>query len=218
MKLITTDLAAKFGTAIEETLSLAANTESLWLTSPPAAEVRQKLKSRQIEALYEAVYLRMFAYWEAFLEDLSMRWLAGYRSASYVPVPNGGRLCRTLGDSFTQLATEGGQVKDYLLWHNPQAVQRRLHRCLVGSPLEVLVAANTDEFSSLAAIRHNIAHRTPDTSAKYRSAAQRLTGVSYSGSPGHMLRASDISDPLNQPKWILQFSRVFENHAYALCS
>ena len=54
-------LDADFTKYVDESLKIIASTEVLWLTAPPASVVRKQLKVPQLEALYEAVYLRVFS-------------------------------------------------------------------------------------------------------------------------------------------------------------
>src|SRR5215204_5269353 len=85
------DFAAKFGTETQISLDLLGATEGLWLTAPPTSEVRRQLRVGQLEALYEAIYLRIFATWETTLEELTVYFLAGYQSQGYRPVFSGPR-------------------------------------------------------------------------------------------------------------------------------
>lgn len=201
-------LASGLGRRFAATRELIASTEALWLTSPPASEVRRKLKVDRLEALYEAAYLRIFSDWEAFLEDGTTRFMAGYESASYQPVPVMGRsLLPTISGALAELLCENRSTpRDYLLWHNPVEVANRTSRWLVGSPVEAVCRTNADEIARYVAIRHHIAHGSVDTREKFKVAARYIAASDCGGRPGRLLRADDIADPLNRPRWIVSIS------------
>lgn len=197
-----------FATRVQDTLSLVGSTETLWLTAPPTSAIRQQLKTPQLEALYESAFLRIFGYWESFLEEVVVRWMAKYTCPGYLPVPAiGETLYTTVTSARTALHTEGGNVKDFLLWHSPDAVLKRVKKRLDGSPVEAIVNASSTELKNLAAVRHHIAHGSSDTLAKFKVASTALTGSDHSGKPGHALRSLDITDPLNTPKWLHVWSQ-----------
>jgi hypothetical protein len=204
----------RFNTAVDAALSLVASTEGLWLTAPPASLVRRQLTVRQLEALYESVFLRIFGLWEGFLQDLTLHWMARYRSPGYAPVaPGGGRLFPSIQVASLTLHFEDGRARDYLLWHHPPTVKRRVRRVLVDCPVETLCDTELDTLTRYAAVRHHIAHGSADSRRKFILAATALTGSDYGGRAGRLLRAADIADPLNQPKWIRVFSEQLKAFA-----
>ncbi len=182
----------------ERSLQVAAATETLWLTAPPASEIRKQLKVPQLEALYESVYLRMFAAWENALEDLVVHFLAGYRSPSYIPHRVSSSQGRTLKACRQQLY--GG--KGYLLWHNPAKVTQRVQGVLVNCPVELVVDNARVEIERYAALRHRVAHDSEDTKIQFQEAVEELSGAKHK-SVGRFLRAEDATDPLNPMKWLL---------------
>lgn len=217
MRPLAPSLLNDFHVSLNDSLALCANTEGLWLFAPPTSEIRRQLHVRQLEALYEAAFLRIFAAWEGFLEAITVRWMAGYCCPSYVPsTPEGSRLCQTVEQASVRLSIEHGRARDYLLWYKPKTVEDRLKPHLLSSPLERLAVAEADWLTAVAAIRHDVAHRTPDSAARYRAAALYLTQRPALARPGQLLRQADIRDPLNQPKWILVFAERFRAHAVGL--
>jgi hypothetical protein len=40
-----------------------------------------------------------------------------------------------------------------------------------------------------------------------------MSGTDYEGKPGRFLRAANIDDPLNQPKWLKIFADEFRDFA-----
>jgi hypothetical protein len=192
-------LADKCVDGLNSALTLASATEALWLAAPPAGTIRQQLKASQLEALYEATFLRQFTVYEAFVEELLVHQLARYPTSGYIPVAAvGRRLERTV--KAARAAVYDGQR--YLLWHNPAKVRTRVARFLDASTLEKQLLQHEQTLQDLAAVRHHIAHGSADSRANYLASARRLTGVGSPGTVGHLLRASDVSDPLNPTKWI----------------
>ena len=196
-------LRSSFEKSVDSALSLVGATEALWLTSPPGSQVRRQLSVRQLEAIYEAVFLRIFGYWEVLLQESVIRWMAGYQSLSYTPTPAASEiLYGTVSQARTVLFTERGRLRDYLLWHNPSQVTARVSARLVMCPVEFLCSTESTSLEQFAAIRHHIAHGSSDSRTKFMTSAIALTGSDHGGSPGQLLRAPNIADPLNQPKWI----------------
>lgn len=192
------DLASRFRSETQAFLDILGATEGLWITAPPTSEVRRQLKVGQLEALYEAVYLRIFASWETMLEDLTVYFLAGYRSSGYTPRFATPRPGNTLTAS--RAALYG--TRDYLLWHRASTVATRVSSHLVGCPVETVVDGSADEIDRFAAVRHAIAHASVDARAKFRAASMVMTGYEHKA-PGRFLRSEDVSDPLNPSKRIL---------------
>ena len=179
-------------------LDIVGPTEALWLTSPPTTHVRRLLKVPQLEALYESAFLRIFTAWESYLEDLLVHMMAGYSTPSYSPRPaTGGSLYETLAAA--RVALFAG--RPYLLWHDAATVARRSGEKLVGCPIQRDLIGALGWLANVSAVRHRIAHSSPDAAAGFRAASMSLTGADHRGKPGRLLRAADLSDPLNQPKW-----------------
>ncbi|MBG6098327.1 hypothetical protein [Nocardioides luteus] len=192
-------LGAKCVEDFNNTLSIAAATETLWLTAPPTSEVRKHLKVPQLEALYEAAFLRIFSAYENFLEDSLSHFMAKYETATYTPVAATGK---TLHSSLKAALIELYDGRPYILWHGVSSVIKRSRKHLDSSPIETALIANQAMLEDYARIRHRIAHGSPDAATEFLNAATRLTGNTHGGKPGRLLRAADITDPLNQPKWI----------------
>jgi hypothetical protein len=192
-------LDADFARRVNESLQIVSSTEALWLTAPPASNVRRQLKVPQLEALYESVYLRIFSAWESFIEDVLVRFMSGYETPTYQPslMPTCPRAASVRA---ARVFLYGN--RDYLLWHNPTASANRIANFLSNSPIELVLRSQQVRLQAFADIRHRIAHDSDDSKTKFQNAALMLAGAQYSGSPGKLLRATDISDPLNQPKWI----------------
>jgi hypothetical protein len=210
-------LENRFMGSLDDALQLVASTEGLWLTAPPASAVRRQLHVEQLEALYEAVFLRMFGAWEAYLEALTVRWMTRYQCPSYSPrAAVGSSLYATLQTASAALYFEDGRQRDYLLWHNPDTVKRRVARVLVGSPIEILCDTQSVMLERVASVRHHIAHGTRDTLARFKQTAIALSGSDHRGRPGRFLRAADMADPLNQPKWIRNIGDQMKDFASGL--
>lgn len=192
----------QFEKKCQSTLDWLAATEALWISAPPTTDVRRRLRAPQMEALYEAAFLRIFTAWEVTLEDLTIRMMARASTPSWrAKASSGAQLHATLGDA--RQALYGG--RDFLLWHNPQRVANRVAGLLDSSPIEREIRKEIIWLGHLGNIRHRIAHSSADAIRKFENAALSLTGTTYRGSPGRLLRAPDNSDPLNPSRWIVRF-------------
>jgi hypothetical protein len=206
-------LDVDFSRYVGDSLKIIASTEALWLTAPPASVIRKQLKVPQLEALYEAVYLRVFSAWEAFVEDVLVRFMSGYKTSTYGPVLTPG--CphsRTVRGARAVLYG----ARPYILWHNPVSSANRIAGFVTGSPLEATLRSQQARLEIFAAIRHRIAHNSDDTRTTFNAAAMSLAGSGYDGRPGRLLRAPDLADPLNQSKWILRISTELMDAAHLI--
>ena len=104
-------------------------------------------------------------------------------------------------------------MRDYLLWHNADAVRNRVNGRLAACPIDAAFTANVTTLTHLAAVRHHIAHGSSSTKAQFKIASLALTGSDHGGSPGKALRSLDVSDPLNTPKWIHVWSNLLTSWA-----
>jgi hypothetical protein len=206
--------AQAFETSCEETLRIVADTETLWVAAPPTSVIRKQLKARQIEALYEACYLRIFAAWENFLEASTIYFMAGKGTPGYRPIPASGEVLYR-----TQRAARAALYGNshYLLWHGADKVSLRVSKWLNACPVELVVNTNRTNLEDFAAIRHSIAHASEDSKSSFRDASLRLTGVDLRNA-GHLLRADNHADPLNRPRWIRVIVDELEDLARAIQS
>ncbi len=123
----------------------------------------------------------------------------GYKTLAYQPIR--APACPSLSSiRAARLHLYGS--RDYLLWHNPVVSADRAARYVSGSPVESVLRSQQVRLQAFADIRHRIAHDSDDSKIKFLNAALMISGGEFGGKPGKLLRATDISDPLNQPKWI----------------
>ncbi len=206
-------LGTKCVSRFNEILKIAATTEGLWLAAPPASEIKKQLKVAQLEALYEATFLRIFASFESFIEDSLAHYMAGYATPTYTPAAATGSLHTTVSGALSTLYG----TRPFLLWHDMGKDIRRSQKYLVAAPVETALDANRTQLEAYAAIRHHIAHNSRDSRAKFEAAATSISGGKHGGKPGRMLRSEDISDPLNTPKWIRNIVDDMGTTALAIC-
>ena len=211
-----------FDRRITSTLGIVASTEALWLTAPPTSQVRKQLKVDRLEALYESTYLRIFSFWEAFLEDCTIRLMSGSRTVNYTPIAAVGKTrSPSQTAALAALLGEGRAVanpRDYLLWHNPAIVADRVARWIQASPVETVCRSNQQGLEHAAAVRHHIAHGSTDSARKFKIAALHYASSDFNGLPGRFLRADDNADPLNRPRWILRLTDQLASHAKDIAS
>ncbi|GEB16858.1 hypothetical protein GUY44_19965 [Pimelobacter simplex] len=205
---------AAFQRSVDESIRIISATESLWLASAPTSQLRRQLTVAQLEALYEAAFLRIFAAWEEYLEASCVRLMAGKGTPTYTPLAAPGvTTFRTQQIARAVLFNS----RTYLLWHNPRTVINRVSGWLDSCPIETVVTANQPEIENIAAVRHAIAHGSQDARAKLGVATAALSGVLHT-SPGHFLRSADNSDPLNPRKWVRVLTTRLEDFAHQINS
>lgn len=206
-----------FENRVASSVRIVSATEALWLTAPPTSSVRRQLTAKGLEALYESAFLRAFSAWEAYLERVTTSFMVGHVTRQHTPtlVP-GRRRPSSMANALRCLLADGrspGNPRDFLLWYNPNKVEDRVRGWLVNSPVEVVCHARRNQLTQIAIVRHHIAHGTTDSKRKFCSVAVGLSGSEYDGVAGRFLRADDITDPLNRPRWIVQLVNMLRECA-----
>ena len=84
-------------------------------------------------------------------------------------------------------------------------------------PIETVLESRKILMEDYATIRHHIAHNSTDTKMQFSESANRLTGNSHRGRAGKLLRSENISDPLNQTKWIRMISDDMADAVLEMC-
>ena len=138
--------------------------------------------------VYEAAYLLIFSAWEGFLEEAMIRFIAGYgNSSGSVPLQPGKVRCQNIAAARSALFGS----RSFLLWHSPDKPIDRSKLWFVNGPHEMVISSAQSYIENFAAIRHYVAHRSPDCASKFESAALALSGVQPLGSrAGRFLRRS----------------------------
>lgn len=174
-----------------DALTVAEVGETARFESLPSSRTRANLTPIRLEGLYELAYLRLFVGWEAFLEDVFLRYLCGYVSSKGVAVPAPGtHFSSSLAGAEARLL--GG--RDYALWHKPSTVAARCSAHFSACPIAPVVLSNSASLEAFAAIRHRIAHGQDDARSKFDAATMALAGRRYRGArPGAFLRDLDRS-------------------------
>jgi hypothetical protein len=181
------DLQGRFAGALE----LAEIGEVARLEAAPRSRTRAGLYPARLEALYEMSYLRVFVSWEAFLEQVFIRYLCGYSTAHGTATPGAGLgFLPTL--TLAEQAVLGSHA--YVLWHNPNRIVDRCRKFFSLCTVEAVVLSNKARLEDFAAIRHRITHAQADARAKFNHATMSLSGKRYHGArPGSFLRDWDAS-------------------------
>lgn len=180
-------LATRFGDYVDKMIGVCEAVEITLASDQPGGVARTQLTSNRVMHLYEAAYLRMFSAWESFLEECCIRYMLDYHSPHYSPVVSVGGL-GTLQDA--RLHIYGG--RDYVLWHNPNAVVGRVSSRLANSPIETVVNSSYQTLEWMAFVRHRVAHDSDDARSKFDGATMGMAGRRYvGGRPGRFLRAAD---------------------------
>jgi hypothetical protein len=176
-----------------------AITEAYGLAS--LAELSSEFTYNNRLHVYEAAYLLIFSAWEGFLEDVMIRFIAGYENSS-------GKMVLKAGKSFKTDLFQSKQAlyngKAYLLWHSPNLPISRSQAWFINSSVEGVISSAQADIGHFAAIRHYVAHRSDDCATKFNLAALALDGVGTSvNRAGRFLRRQTV-DPVStlQVAWI----------------
>jgi len=206
-------LQAAFRARVSEAMKLAEVGEVARAEAAPGSKTERDLYPARLEYLYELTYLRIFVAWEHFLEQAFLRYLCGYASKVGAAVPATGTTFQaTLATA--EVAVLAG--RDYVLWHNPNAVTLRAQKFFASSPIETVVRSNSARLEHFAAIRHRVTHAQSDARKKFDLATMALVGKRYRGSrAGAFLRDLDptVSPPQPPQRWVDQLGRELQNLA-----
>ncbi|GAA2250088.1 hypothetical protein N1031_19875 [Herbiconiux moechotypicola] len=159
--------------------------------------MRQQITEGQLGALYEMDFLTVFGHWENFIEDCTVRMLAGQGCPSYVPTI----AAPPKSPSLTAARTRLLNGRRFLLWYDPKVAADRIAGHVTGSPLELALRGAETGIGQMAGVRHAIAHQPQDALASFSTVSAEMVGVVHS-SPGDLLRSLDHSDPLNPRRWL----------------
>jgi hypothetical protein len=189
-----------FSADVMKALELSSAAELVRISAPAGSQGRKLFNHSKLEAIYELSYLRVFALWERFLEDSFHRLLCGYTSGgSAIAMAPAQTRASTLSNAALQVLNG----KAYVLWHNPTIVIKRSKIFLVAAPHEFVTSSAFASISSLADIRHHVAHATADTQQKYHQATMSMAGARFGNTAGRFLRSTTV-DPITgvQTRWL----------------
>jgi hypothetical protein len=194
----TSDLQKEVNDAIE----LAKSGERIRVEASRVPALKGEMTIRRLELMYEVAFLKMFASWEGFLQDVFLRYLCGYRHRGGQLTPTTS-FSRTLLDARSRVLGTG----PFVLWHNPQSVLRRSRRFFNSGPHEVVIDSNRVRLSNFSAIRHHIAHEAEDTRSEFDTACMALCGKRFRGGrPGAFLRENFMVG-MAPSSWIEEIGR-----------
>jgi hypothetical protein len=188
---------------IDEAASLVRAAEAIRNAVPVGSHARRGFNFRQLEAMYELAYLRIFSAWEVFLEESFLRLMCGFEGAGHIH-PTKAPAPRTIRDA--RLAVLGG--RRFKPWHDPTIVVDRTAKFfspVVGAdvPHSSVISSALVLIKDLSEIRHHIAHLTNDTCAQYHAATMRLCGARFGRRAGRFLRSEHV-DPATglRSRWL----------------
>jgi hypothetical protein len=141
----------------------------------------------QIELIYELAFLRMFGFWESFLEQLFLRLLCGYeRSVGNEPLLAGQSYSKKIEDAQARILSG----KNFVSWYVPSDMVGRSRKFFDGSNFEMVIASAKVILEDQSTFRHQIAHVQEHASAKFDAMTMRLINKRVRGSrPGRLLRS-----------------------------
>jgi hypothetical protein len=149
---------------------------------------RGRATRNQVERVYEAAFLRFVCQWESFLEEAFVRLRCGFVT-SHGPVAHQHGLpkCRDIAAARAALLRPG---RTFVLWHDVGTVVKRSRGNFVSGPHETVLASHQTALEHYIAVRHRIAHLSPDARIKLDAATIALVGTRFpGGSAGAFLRS-----------------------------
>lgn len=162
--------------------------------------------------VFEAAYLLIFSAWEAFLEEVMIRFIAGYGNKTGKMTLQPGRAFQpNLSDA--KAALYGS--KSYLLWHSPDYPIKKSQTWFINASPQTVISSAYSDIANFAAIRHYVAHRSNDCQAKFDNATLALSGSVITGSrAGRFLRKTTI-DPVSGVtlQWIQRIGEDLRRYA-----
>lgn len=193
-------LAIGFASDVDRSAGIARAGELAWTHSSPGSVTRRELRGSRLDVLYEMAYLRIFVSWEIFLEESFLRMMCGWSSPIHTPtLVSPYHPFSTLAKARSALL--GG--REYLLWHNPQVVNKRCSDWFQNGIHSQVVESNEARLSWFAAIRHRIAHGSQQVKGEMDAASMSLAGRRYPrASAGRFLRDWRKPEPLQQERWL----------------
>lgn len=196
-------LVRLLGTQIDEAANLVHAAEVIRNAAPVTSHERRIFSFRQIEAMYELAYFRIFAAWEVFLEESFLRLMCGFEGAGHIH-PTKAPAPRTIQDA--RLAVLGG--RRFKPWHDPTVVVDRTRVFFfpvpgIDVPHDSVVSSALILIKDYGDIRHHIAHLTDDTCTNYHAATMRLCGVRFGRRAGRFLRSEHIDSATGlRSRWL----------------
>jgi len=192
-------LASQFGADVSKCLALAKAGELALAAARTNEVVRYELRPSTLEAIYELAFLRVFLYWESFLEDSMQRLMCGYALPTPGVTLSGGPYSLVIAPMAT-LAQANAAIlgrSSYVSWA-PAPVISRSRAYINNGPHELVLQSATGRLEWLVAVRNRIAHPSEHARREFDRASMGLVGRRYRGSsPGRLLRDWDFSVTLN---------------------
>jgi len=145
------------------------------------------LSTTSLELSYELAFLRIFGFWESFLEETFVRLLCGYErgGGNQEALLAGQSYSGTIPDATTRMLAG----LKYVAWYVPSDMVGRCRRHFDGSNFELVVASARQILADQSVTRHQIAHVQTHAATRFDSMTMRLTGRRFRGSrPGRFLR------------------------------
>jgi hypothetical protein len=199
-------LSRELSTNVNEILDLALMAERLRTHVQAGPSIRRDLNIHRTRLFYELAFLRLFALWEAFLEEVIIRYLCGYTFAGQSETVING-FCPSLVHARMRLSGN----RPYVLLQNPGVVIQKANSLFQANCRVVSVVRSFQQPLELYAnVRHRIAHDHQDARQKFDSACMHLAGRRFPGGrPGAFLRENTQFSG-RQVRWLERIGRELE--------
>ena len=202
-------LADQFNHEIIKALEIVNSIERVRATyASTHAVINTDLPRRRIELIYELAYIRVFQFWESFLEESFARYLCGYSNAAgRQRLQTGHHFFRTVADAHSGVR----HGRPFALWHDHRRVIDRSRVYFVNGTHETVIISSLTNLEYFSHIRHRIAHSQDDARNKFNVASMNLCGKRFPGArPGVFLRSIRLT---STERWIETISYELLNLA-----
>ena len=200
-------LHKKFIVEIDKALSLAEAGEIIKSSYRIGDIAWDQLYTSRLEAIYELAFLRIFIFWELFVEDSFTRYICGYISPGWRPA-----LINLPFKTINQAEQNILGAQHYVSW-GPSHTISRSKKYLNQGLHESVIASNQTRLEWFVAIRNRIAHKSKSSKSKFNMGTMKLAGRRYFGSsPGRFLRDWDQTITPTR-RWLHSIGTEFKNLA-----
>lgn len=195
------DFATRLAGSFAEAIDVANMAERIRVHPDAGIHVRAELSVHRVHLIYELAYLRIFNYWEAFLEEVLLRYMCGYTFNGVAEQP-----VNALFPNVSAARSHLYGNRSYILWHDPNRAVQRANANLQNSRYATVIQPSILFLQQYADVRNRIAHDQDDAVKKFDATTTALVGARFPGSrPGIFLRLSTQFN--NSPvKWLERIS------------
>jgi hypothetical protein len=169
---------------------------------------------RQKEAIAGLSLLKIHTIWEAFLQDVFLRFMCGAPNATGVaPI-----LLRSKEKNLSAALRTLLGSRDYVSWNPSQTVRRASAYFRFGEPFSTAIASIRSSLDDSYSIRNNLAHRSQYSTDRFRQVVRTHLGYVPRGmTPGRFL-LTQPTGPTTSNSFLATYAALFSAAANQIVS